>query len=353
MGTTLGKLVLEDGTEWEGLVLGFPESVSGEVVFNTGMVGYPEALTDPSYYGQILVLTYPLIGNYGVPPYGSDGLNDGFESERVQISALIVDELSASYNHWNAYQSLEDWLQGHRVPVLSGVDTRALTKRLRQNGTMLGRVLVGNQDVSVYDPNKDHVVRKVATKDRITHAGGEKRVLVVDCGCKTSIIRCLLKRGVTVIRVPWDYDFLPEEFDGLVISNGPGDPKSCTETISNVKRALQRNKPIFGICLGNQILALAAGGDTYKMKFGHRGQNQPCRQVGTRRCLITSQNHGYAVSMASLPEGWEPWFVNANDGSNEGIRHRTLPFMSVQFHPEANPGPEDPDFLFDQFVRQL
>jgi carbamoyl-phosphate synthase small subunit len=349
-----GMLLLEDGSVFAGRAFGFPEAVSGEVVFNTGMVGYPEALTDPSYKGQILALTYPLIGNYGVPRNGSsDGLDAPFESSAIQISGLIVAETPMHHSHWSAAKGLAQWLGEQRVPGLSGVDVRALTKRLREKGTMLGKILMGEADVEFRDPNRENLVSLVSVRERVVYPGGRKRVLVIDCGCKSNIIRNLLDRGLTVIRVPWNCDFGNEEYDGLVISNGPGDPKLCPETIAQVRRAMDRGQPIFGICLGHQILALAAGGDTYKLKFGHRSQNQPCRLVGTPRCYITSQNHGYAVNAETLPDEWRPWFINANDGTNEGIRHRWRPFMSVQFHPEAAPGPVDTNFLFDEFVGML
>jgi carbamoyl-phosphate synthase small subunit len=349
-----GRLLLEDGTVFAGRSFGYPAAAAGEVVFNTGMVGYPEALTDPSYRGQVLVLTYPLIGNYGVPDAHSEtGLGGTFESSAIQAAGLVVCEASVAYSHWNAVKSLAEWLREQQVPALSGVDVRALTKRLREKGTMLGKLLAGDDDVEFRDPNSENVVSLVSVKEPVVYPGGDTRVVVVDCGCKSSIIRSLLARGLTVVRVPWNYDFANEEFDGLVISNGPGDPKMCQETIRHVRQAIENDYPILGICLGHQILALAADADTYKLKFGHRSQNQPCAEVGTSRCYITSQNHGYAVDERTLPEGWVPWFVNANDGTNEGIRHRSRPFMSVQFHPEAAPGPVDTNFLFDEFVGML
>jgi len=337
-----------------GISFGFPAPVSGEVVFNTGMVGYPETLTDPSYRGQILVLTYPLIGNYGVPERQMrDGLDLTFESSQIQITGLVVAEAATDYSHWRAAKSLGQWLHEQGIPGLTQIDTRALTKRLRERGVMLGKIIGDDEDVPLRDPNQDNLVAQVSVKEPIVCGAGDTRVVVVDCGCKNSIIRSLLRRGLTVIRVPWDYDFLQEDFHGLVLSNGPGDPKTCTPTIANVRRAMERGYPILGICLGHQILALAAGADTYKLKFGHRGQNQPCALVGSQRCYVTSQNHGYAVDDRTLPEGWTAWFRNANDGTNEGLRHSSLPFMSVQFHPEAAPGPVDTNFLFDEFVGML
>jgi len=347
-------LVLEDGSVFEGTSFGFAKGTAGEVVFNTGMVGYTESLTDPSYKGQILVLTYPLIGNYGVPSSnGVSTLPAAFESDRIQIQGLIVSQYSSQYSHWSAVKSLDCWLKEHEIPALYGVDTRTLTKRLRERGVMLGKIVLSEEACEFHDPNKENLISMVSVKEPVRYAGGKTRVVVIDCGCKEGIIRGLLARGVTVIRVPWDYDFLREDFDGVVISNGPGDPKMCGETVLNVRRALEANRPIFGICLGHQILALAAGADTYKLKFGHRSQNQPCLEMGTRRCFITSQNHGYAVATETLPAGWEPWFTNANDGTNEGIRHRSRPFMSVQFHPEASPGPLDPNYIFDEFLRLM
>jgi carbamoyl-phosphate synthase small subunit len=348
------RLELEDGSVFQGYSFGAQTSVAGEVVFNTSMVGYPESLTDPSYFGQILVLTYPLIGNYGVPESQIvDGLDAWFESSRVQITGLIISEYSFDYNHWSAHKSLAQWLIEHNVPALYGIDTRMLTKRLREEGTMLGRILFFTEQMNFYDPNKINLVEHVSIKKPVNYGKGDKTVVLVDCGAKDNIIRSLNQRGILVRRVPWNYDFTQEDFDGVMISNGPGDPKMCRETVSIVRKAIQVGKPIFGICMGNQILGLAAGGDTYKLKFGHRSQNQPCIEVGTKRCYITSQNHGYAVDGRTLPQGWEPWFVNANDGTNEGIRHTTKPFRSVQFHPEAAPGPVDTAILFDDFKRMM
>jgi carbamoyl-phosphate synthase small subunit len=361
MHAVKGKIVLQNGTSFEGELAGSLRSVSGEVVFNTGMVGYPEALTDPSYRGQILVMTYPLIGNYGVGNGRElDGMSDGFESDKVQISALIVSQLSIHHNHWNASRSLCEWLHSEGVPILTGIDTRALTKQLRVHGSMPGEIRVQNQEgycrdvwVDIDDPNHTNLVETVSVRQPVFYERGSKRAVVIDCGCKNSIVRELLQRNVSVIRVPWNYDFLSLDFDGILISNGPGDPKQCGATVNVVRQAMRLGRPIMGVCLGNQILALAAGADTYKMKFGHRGHNQPCLQKDAGRCWITSQNHGYAVDEATLPDGWESWFVNANDGSNEGIRHRSLPFFSVQFHPEGTPGPVDSGFLFDGFVSSL
>ncbi|HJY78306.1 MAG TPA: glutamine-hydrolyzing carbamoyl-phosphate synthase small subunit [Burkholderiales bacterium] len=347
MSPLRANLVLEDGTSLAGCLHGAACSVSGEVVFNTGMVGYTEALTDPSYRGQIMVLTYPLVGNYGVPP--------AFESGRIQAAGLVVSELATQYSHALAQKSLPQWLQEQGIPCLAGVDTRALTKRLRQHGCMLGKIIVGGEDIALDDPNQRNLVASVSSSERIVYEGKGKgkSVVVVDCGAKGSIVEELRARGLTVIRVPWNHDFLDEEFDAVLVSNGPGDPTACVPTIRNLEKALRLNKPVMGICLGHQLMALAAGASTYKLKFGHRGHNQPCIEEGSGRCVITSQNHGYAVDPATLPAGWRPWYTNANDGSNEGMRHVSRPFMSVQFHPEAAPGPVDSRSLFDQFVEMI
>ncbi len=350
-----GTLVLEDGSEYPGTLFGTEVPVAGEVVFNTGMVGYPETLTDPSYCGQILVVTYPYAGNYGVPGAGRDelGLPRGLESERIWISGLVVVNLSSDTHHWSAGRSLHEWLESEGVPGLQGVDTRALAARIRDRGAMLGKLVPEGEDAEWHDPNLQNLVAEVSTPEVVTYGDDGPRVVMPDTGAKANIARCLVRAGARVLRVPWDYDFFREDFDGILLPNGPGDPKMADRTVAHVKRALEDKVPIFGICLGNQILALAAGADTYKLRFGHRSQNQPCLEVGTRRCYITSQNHGYAVHGATLPEGWREWFTNANDGTNEGIRHDWRPARSVQFHPEAAPGPTDTAGLFERFVEML
>ena len=343
------RLVLHDGSVFSGKSFGAPVSAAGEVVFNTGMVGYPESMTDPSYCGQILVLTYPLIGNYGVPRK-QDGLLDYLESSRIQIKGLIVSDPSSNYSHWNADTSLSDWMADENVPGLFDIDTRSLTKKLRQEGTTLGKMIYGKKDVLFYDPNQEILQDKVSIRSPVTYGKGKTHIIAVDCGMKNNILRSFLARKVKVTRVPYDYDFSKMHHDGLFLSNGPGDPKKVQATIENIRTAYDAEKPIFGICMGNQLMALAAGGDTYKLKFGHRSQNQPCVESTTKRCYITSQNHGFAVDEKKLPSGWESWFRNANDGTNEGIRHKAKPFMSVQFHPEHMPGPVDTSFLFDMFL---
>jgi carbamoyl-phosphate synthase small subunit len=348
------SLILEDGSVFHGHPFGSQKVVTGEVVFNTGMVGYPESLTDPSYRRQILVLTYPLIGNYGVPgDEKEDSLLRFFESNRIQIQGLIISDYSETYSHWNAKKSLSDWMRKYNVPGIHGVDTRELTKKLREKGTMLGKVIYDNETIAFEDPNKRNLVAEVSIKKPIVFNKGKKKVIIVDCGVKNSIIRAFLRRNISVIRCPWDYNFLHEKADGIVLSNGPGDPKLCQDTIEHVRKVLSKNIPILGICLGSQILALAAGANTYKLKYGHRSQNQPCVEVGTKRCYITPQNHGYAVDSDTLPEDWREWFYNNNDETNEGIIHISKPFFGTQFHPEASPGPDDTEFLFDMFLRAL
>jgi len=348
------KLILEDGSVFQGHAFGSKREVSGEVVFNTGMIGYPESLTDPSYRGQILIFTYPLIGNYGVPGYEKeDGLLKYFESDKMQVQGLIVTNCSENYSHWNAKKSLAQWMKEYDIPGIYGIDTRELTKKIRKKGTMLGKIVYDKEKIEFEDSNQRNLASEVSVRKPIIYKKGKRRVLVVDCGVKNNIIRAFLKRNITVIRVPWNYNFLEEKTDGIILSNGPGDPKKCRETIEFVKKAFSKNIPILGICLGSQILGLAAGANTYKLKYGHRSQNQPCVEMGTNRCYITSQNHGYAVDSSTLPQDWREWFYNNNDETNEGIVHISKPFFGVQFHPEASPGPDDTEFIFDMFLRAM
>ena len=352
------------------------------------MTGYPESLTDPSYAGQLMTLTYPLVGNYGVPPFTIEpnGLATFMESERIHAEAIIVSDYSEDFSHWNAVESLADWLKREQVPGITGIDTRELTKVLREHGVMMGRIVfddveneIDNSQLTIDNYEDVNYVDRVSCKEIIVYTGKEsplhfpittptaqlncqlstvncqlKRVVLLDCGVKSNILRCLLKRDVEVIRVPWDYDYNELEFDGLFISNGPGDPDTCDAAVQNIRRAMKNEKlPIFGICMGNQLLSKAGGAKIYKLKYGHRSHNQPVRMVGTERCFITSQNHGYAVDNTTLTEDWEPLFINMNDGSNEGIKHKRNPWFSAQFHPEAASGPTDTEFLFDEFVKLL
>lgn len=373
-------LILQDGTTFSGFSFGYEGPACGEVVFNTAMSGYPESLTDPSYAGQLMVLTYPLVGNYGVPPFTfqPNGLPNYMESDRIYARAIIVSDYSVQYCHWNACESLSQWLKREHVPGITGVDTRQLTKVLREHGVMMGRIVMDGEDgkeagFGTYEGV--NFVAQVSCREVVHYRASDysqpanrlpedqpakatapgKRVVLVDCGVKANILRCLLERGVDVVRVPWDYDFNTLDFDGLFLANGPGDPDLCEPAVAHIRTFLQRQdvKPCMGICMGNQLLAKAAGATIYKLKYGHRSHNQPVRQLGTNRCFITTQNHGYAVEPSTLQEGWEPLFVNMNDGSNEGIRHREKPWFSAQFHPEACAGPVDTEFLFDDFVKLL
>ena len=336
-------LILDDGTRFRGQSFGYEKPVAGEVVFNTAMTGYPESLTDPSYAGQLMT--------------AENGLPRFMESEKIHAEAIIVSDYSENYSHWNAVESLGDWLKREQVPGITGIDTRALTKALREHGVMMGKIVFDDEPDNIPTAQYAGVnyVDRVSCKEVIRYnEGAGKKVVLVDCGVKANILRCLINRGVEVIRVPWDYDFNGLEYDGLFISNGPGDPDTCDAAVQNIRRAMQDEKlPIFGICMGNQLLSKAGGAKIYKLKYGHRSHNQPVRMVGTERCFITSQNHGYAVDNNTLGADWEPLFVNMNDGSNEGIRHKTNPWFSAQFHPEACSGPTDTEFLFDEFVKLL
>ncbi len=382
---------MSDGTEFYGTSFGYEGNVAGEVVFNTAMTGYPESLTDPSYAGQLMVLTFPLVGNYGVPPFSVDtsGLANFMESDRIYARAIICQDYSTEFSHWNACESLASWLKREQVPGITGIDTRELTKILREKGSMLGKIIIeGVEDDSEGFGNYEDVnfVAEVSCKEVITYLPQDyrepqnrlpedapsvqkavpgTRVVLVDCGVKNNIIRCLLNRGVEVVRVPWDFDFNQLDgdkgkgFDGLFLANGPGNPDTCRKAVENIRAFMEREsesaqpRPIMGICMGNQLLGKAAGATVFKLKYGHRSHNQPVRQTGTNRCFITTQNHGYAVDTTTLAADWEPLFENMNDGSNEGIRHKRYPWFSAQFHPEACAGPIDTEFMFDWFVKAL
>lgn len=348
-------LLLEDGTLFEGKSFGYETPAAGEVVFNTAMTGYPESLTDPSYEGQILVTTYPILGNYGVPPEREkDAVSEFLESSKIHCRGIIAQDYSWEPSHWLSTRSLDQWLRDEKIPGIYGIDTRALTKHLREKGSMLGKIYFDNpNEIEFSDPNVENLIAKVSCPEVEIHGQGEKTVVLVDCGTKYNIIRCLTRRGVKVVRVPWNYDFSTIPYDGLFISNGPGNPDFAEETVANIRKAMETGKPICGICMGNQLLAKAAGAKTYKLKYGHRSHNQPVRLEGTNTCYVTSQNHGYAVDQDTLPADWEPMFTNMNDGTNEGIRHKEKPYFSAQFHPEASSGPRDTEFIFDKFIEML
>ena len=352
-------LVLEDGTKFYGKSFGYDAPVAGEVVFNTAMMGYPESLTDPSYAGQLMTLTYPLVGNYGVPPFSieENTLATFMESDKIYASAIIVADYSEKYSHWNAVESLAEWLKREKVPGITGIDTRQLTKVLREHGVMMGKIIFDDEPDNIPEAAYEGVnwVDRASCKEIIRYnEGAGKKVVLVDCGVKNNIIRCLINRGVEVIRVPWNFDYTSMEFDGLFLANGPGDPDMCEDAVNIIRKQMsQSRKPICGICMGNQLLAKAGGATIYKLKYGHRSHNQPVMEVGTNRCYVTSQNHGYAVDARTLGNDWRELFVNMNDGSNEGICHKQNPWFTSQFHPEACSGPVDTEFMFDRFVNCL
>lgn len=339
------KLILESGEIFEGFSPKWQKEIFfGEIVFSTGMTGYVESLTDPSYAGQILTFTYPLIGNYGVPS------QNAWESERIWASGVVAGSISTSPSHYLSTHSFIDWLKMQKVPLIVGIDTRALTKLLRKKGTALGAIYSEKRPKTFIDPNREHLVQKVSVPKREVYGTGKKKIIAVDCGIKENILRCLQKFDTEIVRVPFDYDYSEEDYDALFLSNGPGDPKMCKETIAILKKALKKKKPIMGICLGAQLLALAIGAKTYKLKFGHRGQNHPCIDLEKKRAIITSQNHGYGVEEKSLPRNWKVFFRSLNDNSVQGIIHKTAPYFAVQFHPESSPGPTDAEYLFEKFI---
>jgi len=367
--TEKAVLVLEDGSHFFGHGFGAAKKVSGEIVFSTSMVGYPEALTDPSYKGQILTLTYPLVGNYGVPPYDLElGIPKYFESESIKVTGLVIHGLCKKPYHWASTKTLDEWLKKENIPGIYGIDTRNLTKKLRVKGVMLGILQVCEEEEEpnlekllkevkkVPDPNLRDLVGEVTVKEPVYHkVGGSKVVALIDCGAKYNIVRSFLKRGINVVRMPYDFsakEILEYNPTYVVISNGPGDPKKCVKTLECVRELVEEDVPVVGVCLGVQILALAMGGDTFKLKYGHRSQNQPVLNVETGRCYITTQNHGYAIDSKSLKEtNLDVSFINANDKTVEGIKHKSKPVLALQWHPEAGPGPYDTEFMFDEFLK--
>ncbi|HSB56874.1 MAG TPA: glutamine-hydrolyzing carbamoyl-phosphate synthase small subunit [Nitrosopumilaceae archaeon] len=360
-----GKLILEDGTVFTGMGFGYSSTVFGEAVFNTGMVGYTEALTDPSYSGQILTLTYPLIGNYGVPDplkKDKDGISEYFESDRIQPRGLVVHEISTTANHWNLSLTLDEWLNNEKIPGISGIDTRELTKKLRINGVMMAALAVSEKEIDEVDlKNKLASAQKyvneefmdvVSTKEPRVYGSDSESVVVIDTGVKNAILRNIRKIGYKVIQLPWNASIdqiLSYKPKGVVLSNGPGDPQKCVDTMKTAKELLNKNIPTLGICLGAQIMGLAGGADTFKLKYGHRGQNKSCINLDNNQVYVTSQNHGYGINPDSLKKsGFKLWFTNADDQTIEGIKHKEKKFIAVQFHPEASPGPFDCKFVFDE-----
>jgi len=343
------KLVLEDGSTYHGYSFGADKNISGEVVFYTGMIGYPETLSDPGFKGQILVMTYPAIGNIGIPALEKDdqGILKSFESDNAQIAGLVITDYSDKYSHWSAEKDLSSWLKEQGIPAIYGSDTRAIAKKLREQGTMKGELIISDDTVIDSELN----VNKVGVKKPVIYGEGKTKLILVDCGTRNNIIRRFIKRGVKIWRVPWTYDIFNSEYDydGIIISGGPGSPKKYISAINTVKKALEKNIPLLGVGLGNLILALAAGAEVYKMRPGHRSQNQPSLAVGGKRCYITNQNHGFAVKEGSLPEGWKVSFININDNSIEGIAHKSKPWTGVQFYPDGS-DMTDTEFIFDKFI---
>lgn len=363
-------LLLKDGTTFFGKGFGQESRIVGELVFNTGMVGYTETLTDPSYKGQILSFTYPLIGNYGVPSY--DDLDEfslprSFESIKIQTSGIAIHELCEMPSHWASERNLHQWMKDEGVPGISGIDTRALTVRLRSHGVIMGVLEVSSKPIDVKSLREElessksygevNLVKEVTTSTPQTYGSGKQSIVLLDYGAKYGIIRNLVARGYSVVKLPFDSnldEILSYDPTGVIVSNGPGDPKTCRETFSTIRDLIDMNMPTLGICLGIQVISLALDGDTYKLKYGHRGQNKPCTDTDSERSYVTSQNHGYAVDPSSLEKtDLKPWFVNADDGTIEGVKHKTKKCIAVQFHPEASPGPYDTDFIFDIFANMM
>ena len=363
-----GKIVLEDGTVFDGMGFGYSTTVYGEAVFNTGMVGYTEALTDPSYSGQILALTYPLVGNYGVPDISArdaDGIRKYFESDRIQARGLVVHELSLMSSHWNLAMTLDEWLYNEKIPGISGIDTRELTVKLRTKGVMMAALQVSEKEIDEQDLKKrleaakkyndEEFMDTVSIKEPQVYGNDAESIVVVDTGVKNAILRNVRKLGYKVIRVPWNYStekILSYNPKGVVLSNGPGDPIKCADTMKTAKALIEKNVPTLGICLGAQILALSGGASTYKLKYGHRGQNKSCIDLDNNQVYVTSQNHGYCIDPDSIEEtDFKLWFANTDDKTVEGIKHKKKKIIAVQFHPEASPGPFDCMFVFEELKK--
>ncbi|KAG0511465.1 MAG: Carbamoyl-phosphate synthase small chain [Nitrosopumilales archaeon] len=360
-----GKLILDDGTVLNGMGFGFSKTVFGEIVFNTGMVGYPETLTDPSYNGQILTLTYPLIGNYGVPDpeiKDNDGISKFFESDKIQVRGLVIHELSLVASHWNLSLTLDEWLYNEKIPGISGIDTRELTKKLRTKGVMMAALVVSDKEIDekkiekqlsdAQNYNSEEFMDDVSTHKDEVFGKEQDSVVVIDTGVKNAILRNIRNIGYKVIKVPWNTSIekiLSYNPKGVVISNGPGDPQKCPDTVKTAKSLIEKNIPTLGICLGAQIIGLAGGADTYKLKYGHRGQNKPCVNLENDQVYVTSQNHGYCINPDSIKNSeFDLWFTNADDKTVEGIKHKKQKCIAVQFHPEASPGPNDCKFVFEK-----
>ncbi len=345
MSKKVAVLSLEDGTKFKGFSFGADTQARGEVVFNTSMIGYPELLSDPGLRGQILVLTYPLTGNYGVPPRDEEeGLLLNFESDEMQISGLVVTDYSEEYSHWNVAESLADWLKESGVPAICGIDTRALAKHLREKGELRGEITIEGAPTK---PESADRIADVSIKEPRTYGEGDITIALLDTGVRNNVIRSLVRRGVKVLRLPWNADLTSAEWDGLVLVDAPDDPSPARD---NVAGALGKGKPVLGVCGGDKLLALAAGGGIEKLGHSHRGANQPVLEVGTDRAMITTQNHSWAVDADTLPKGWKVWYTNLNDGSVEGIKHNSKPFCAVAWHPEATNRPEEADKIYDDFV---